>query len=127
MADTIFKILLFMKRRGDISIAQFRDYYENSHAPLCARYSGQVCRYVRRYITPQPHPETGPAAEMAFDVITELWFDQEATYLATLDYITTNIMPDNIIEDEMNLFDRNSFRIAILIECETPIEDLGRS
>lgn len=127
MADTIFKILLFMKRRGDISIAQFQDYYESSHAPLCARYSGQVSRYVRRYITLQPHPETGPAAEMAFDVITELWFDQEATYLATLDYITTNIMPDNIIEDEMNLFDRNSFRIATLIECETSIEDLGRS
>lgn len=127
MAATTFKILLFMKRRPDITVEAFRDYYENSHAPLCAKYSAGVSRYIRRYVDPRPHPETGPAREMDFDVITELWFDDEATFNGTLGYITTSVMPDNIIEDEMNLFDRSSFRIATVVEHETAPGDLGRA
>jgi len=127
MAATTFKILLFMKRRPDITVEAFRDYYENSHAPLCAKYSAGVSRYIRRYVDPRPHPETGPASEMDFDVITELWFDDEATFNGTLGYITTSVMPDNIIEDEMNLFDRSSFRIATVAEHETAPGDLGRA
>ena len=64
---------------------------------------------------------------MDFDVITELWFDDEATFNGTLGYITTSVMPDNIIEDEMNLFDRSSFRIATVVEHETAPGDLGRA
>lgn len=116
--DQTYKILLFMKKRADISTEQFRDYYENNHAPLCEKYSTAVTRYIRRYIDPQPHPETG-AFEDGWDVITELWFDDEELYQGTLGYITTSIMPDEVIEDEKNLFDRSSFRIATVVERES--------
>lgn len=119
-----YKILLFMRKRPDISTEEFRDYYENSHAPLCEKYSTAVSRYIRRYIEPQPHPETG-AFEDGWDVITELWFDDEELYKGTLGYITTSIMPDEVIEDEKNLFDRSSFRIATVVERES--ENLPRS
>ncbi len=119
MTGTTYKILLFMKRRPGMSVKAFRDYYENRHAPLCAQYSAGLTRYLRRYIDPQPHPETGPAGELSFDVITELWFDDEAVFKGTLRYITTTIMPDVIVADEDNLFDRSSFRIATTVECET--------
>lgn len=113
-----YKILLFMKRRPDISVEAFRDYYENSHAPLCEKYSSAVNRYIRRYIDPQPHPETG-VNELPFDVITELWFYDEAVFKGTLAYISSTIMPDEIIADEKQLFDRTSFRIATVVECES--------
>jgi uncharacterized protein (TIGR02118 family) len=119
MAEEIHKIMLFMKRRPDISVAAFREYYETRHAPLCERYAAGMKRYIRRYIDPHPHPETGPAGELPFDVITELWFDDEAVFKATLGYITTSIMPDEIIADEKNLFDRTSFRIATAVERES--------
>ena len=122
MTPTTYKIMLFMKRRPGMSIEAFRDYYENSHAPLCAKNISGVSRYVRRYIDPRPHPETGPVDELPFDVITELWFEDEAVFHATLNYITTTTMPDNIVEDERNLFDRTSFRIATVVERES---DLG--
>lgn len=125
MADTVCKILLFMKRRPDIGVAAFRDYYENSHAPLCEKYTSGVTRYIRRYIDPLPHPETGPAGELPFDVITELWFDDEATFRSTVDYITTTIMPDEIVRDEKNLFDRSSFRIATVVEHESSLAPAG--
>ena len=118
MADQTYKILLFMKRRRDISVEQFRDYYESKHAPLAEKYSSGVSRYIRRYIDPQPHPETGEFTD-APDVITELWFDNEETYRGTLAYITTSLMPDEIIEDEKNLFDRTAFRIATVVEKES--------
>jgi uncharacterized protein (TIGR02118 family) len=119
MAEERYIIALLMKRRSDISVEQFRDYYETKHAPLATKYSAGIKRYVRRYLDPQPHPETGPGGELPYDVITELWFDDEATFKATLGYVTTAIMPDEIIADEKNLFDRSSFKIATVVECDT--------
>jgi hypothetical protein len=122
---TWHKILLMMKRRPDIGVAAFRDYYETKHAPFCAQWSNPRSRYIRRYLDPQPHPETG-LNEPAFDVITELWFEDPADHQRTLAYITTTIMPDAVVEDEKNLFDRSSFRIMTVTECETDPGDLGR-
>jgi len=123
MADQTYKILLFMKRRPDISVEAFRDYYESKHAPLAEKYSSGVSRYIRRYIDPQPHPETGEFTDGP-DVITELWFDNEETYRGTLAYITTSLMPDEIIEDEKNLFDRTAFRIATVVERESDFSNI---
>ena len=117
-----YKILLFMKRRPDISVAAFRDYYETRHMPLAIRGgTAGLKRYVRRYIDPKPHPETGDPGELPFDVITELWFDDEAVFNGTLRYLTTKIMPADIVEDEKHLFDRASLRIATVVECETDL------
>lgn len=113
-----FKILLFMKKRPDITVEAFRDYYETRHAPLAEKYSQGVSRYIRRYVEPQVHPETGAFTDGP-DVITELWFEDEKIYRATLAYITTSLMPDDIVEDEKNLFDRASFRIATVVERES--------
>ncbi|MYM63993.1 EthD domain-containing protein [Pseudomaricurvus sp. HS19] len=113
-----YKILLFMKRRADLSAEAFRDYYENHHAPLCQKYSRGVARYLRRFIEPQVHPETGVWEDPPFDVITELWFDNEEVYKGALAYLTSSVMPDEIIADEKNLFDRSSFRIATVVEHE---------
>jgi uncharacterized protein (TIGR02118 family) len=119
MLDINYKVLLFMKRRPGMTVEAFRDYYENHHAPLCAKYAKNLKRYIRRYIDAQPHPETDMSGEPPFDVITELWFDDEATFKSTLAYITTTIMPDEIVEDEKKLFDRTSFRIATVVERES--------
>jgi uncharacterized protein (TIGR02118 family) len=123
--DGAWKIVLLMKRKPGISVEAFRDYYETHHAPMAEPYSVGVKRYVRRYLDPQNHPETGPGGELPYDVITELWFDDEATFQATLGYVTTAIMPDNVIEDELNLFDRSSFKIATYTEHESDPAKLG--
>jgi uncharacterized protein (TIGR02118 family) len=113
-----YKILLFMKRRPGMSVAAFRDYYEGHHVPLATKHASGINRYIRRYIEQQPHPETGAGEDLAFDVITELWFDNKAIFDGTLHYLTTTVMPDEIVEDEMRLFDRTSMRIATVVECE---------
>jgi EthD domain len=54
-----YKILLFMKRRAGMSVEDFRDYYENHHVPLVTKGAPSLGRYVRRYIEPLAHPDTG--------------------------------------------------------------------
>ena len=118
--QTAYKILLLMKRRPGMSMAEFQDYYENRHVPLALRYdTGVIKRYVRRYLEPRPHAESGTCDELPYDVISELWFDDEAAFRGTLQHLTSNIMSDEVVADEMNLFDRPTMRIATVIECET--------
>ena len=119
MSDRCFKILLMMKRKPGLSVEAFRNYYENHHVPLVTRGASGMTRYLRRYLEPQDHPETGPAGELPWDVITELWFDDEDVFRGTLAHLTTTVMPRAIVEDEEKLFDRDSFRIATVVEHET--------
>ena len=119
MAEDNYKILLFMKRRPGMTFEAFRDYYENQHAPLCVKYASGISRYVRRFLTPHPNPETGASEELPFDVITELWFADEAIFRGTVEYLATSIMPDEVVEDEKRLFDRSKTRMATLVECES--------
>lgn len=119
MADKVYKILLFMRRRPGMCVAEFRDYYENRHVPLCLKYASGITRYVRRYLDPQPHPETGSGEDLGYDVITELWFGDEKIFRGTLKHLSTNLMPGEVIEDERQLFDRTSFRIATCTEIVT--------
>ena len=120
MAETTYKILLFMKRRPGMSVAAFRHYYENHHVPLAVKHGGgvQLARYVRRYLEPWPHAESGTHAELPYDVITELWFDDEAMWRGTVQYLSTTVMADAVVEDELNLFDRMTMRMATVVECE---------
>lgn len=123
MADkTYWKILLLMKRKPGTTMAQFEDYYENRHVPLCAPYMSGIARYFRRFLEPQPHAESGTNEELPYDVITEMWFDDEDSFKGTLGYITTTVMPDEVVQDELKFFHRPTMRIATVVERETVIE-----
>lgn len=115
----MFKILLFMKRRPGMSVDAFRDYYENHHVPLALQSAAGITRYIRRYLDPQPNAETGRNDELEWDVITELWFDDEKVFKGTVRYLSTTVLSDEIIADEMNLFDRSKNRMATVVEHET--------
>jgi hypothetical protein len=43
----------------------------------------------------------------------------EAAFRALVKTLTTAMMPAHIREDEAKLFDRSSFRIATVVECDT--------
>lgn len=124
MNTKTFKILIFLKRRPGMSVEAFRDYYENHHAKLCAKYSTGVDRYMRRFLDPLPDVVTGKTEELPFDVITELWFEKESVFRATVQYMSTSIMPADVIDDEEKLFDRTRIRVSTVVECETDLKSL---
>ncbi len=119
MSAKTYKILLFLKRKPNLSMEDFRDYYENVHARLGEKYAGGLTRYFRRYLQPMPNPETGEDGELPYDVITELWFEDEQVFEGTVKYLATSIMPDEVVEDEKKLFNRSQSRMATVIECDS--------
>jgi hypothetical protein len=119
VATTYYKALIFLKRRPGMSLQEFRDYYENNHVKLCMKYMSGVRRYFRRYVTPFPNPVSGNAAEMDFDVVTELWYDDRALYEKVLEYAAQGVLPADVIADEERVFDRTKGRFASIVECET--------
>jgi hypothetical protein len=121
LATTYYKVFIFLKRRPGTTMQEFRDYYENRHVPLCAKYMAGVRRYFRRYVTPMPNAVTGSVAEMDFDVVTELWYDDRATYDKVLEFAGRGVLPAEVIADEERLFDRTKGRFATVVECETAL------
>lgn len=123
MALKTFKILLFLKRRPGMTMEEFRDYYENIHARLAEKYANGLSRYMRRYLQPMPDPVTGKTEELPFDVVTELWFEEEGIFRSTVEYMSISSMPEEVVEDEKKLFDRTKIKFATVIEFES---DLSR-
>jgi hypothetical protein len=62
----MFKVMILIKRRPDISMDEFIDYYENHHAPLARRIVRNMKGYTRRYLTPLGE------GELPYDVATEI-------------------------------------------------------
>jgi hypothetical protein len=125
MTTPIYKLLLFLKRKSDMSVQDFRDYYENVHSKLCEQYAYGVRRYVRRYVQPLTDPQTGIAAEMDFDVITELWFDDQAIFEKAVELMARGVTLPVIVADEERLFDRSKMRYARVVECDSEAASLG--
>ena len=122
MAEGLHKVLMFMKRRPGMSLAEFRDYYERHHAKLVMKYMGpSVRRYVRRYVAPVANGETGADGELDFDVITELWVEDPAAAAAVLDMAKRGLTPADVVGDELRLFERSSIRFAAVTECDSAL------
>lgn len=119
LQSEVHKLLLFMKRRSDISVGAFREYYESKHVPLCMRYMRGATRYVRRYLEP-----VDGMAEPEFDVITELWFTARAPVDAIIATLRNDAMPDDVIADELEFIDRAKSRFHAVIDVETHLGDV---
>ncbi len=60
----MIKQVVFLRKRADLSMEAFLDYYENQHSQLSKNLGAKPAlpnaqRYVRRYITPEQNPLTG--------------------------------------------------------------------
>lgn len=69
----MFKAMIFLKRRNDMSLTEFVDWWTREHAPLAARLTG-----VRGVHFNVIHSN----GNGDFDGISELWFDDQAAFEA---------------------------------------------
>lgn len=115
----MIKMILLLKRRPDISVADFQSYYEKHHAWLGRKYfDGIACRYMRRYTAPPPGK---PEAIPEFDVITEVWFKDEAAYAASRERLSAPGAMEEIVADEKRLFGGERLRLIVREEHESPM------
>ena len=71
------KLVALISKQPQLSAEEFRDYYEANHAPLVASLLPMIQRYTRSYLPVEPDVP-GDRGDANFDVLTELWFADEA-------------------------------------------------
>ena len=115
----MFKTVCLLKRRDGMSFADFQDYYENHHRKIGEKVLPHGVRYMRRYLHGFPNPVTGEVPELEFDVLTEMWFDDEAAFEAAMAALSEPAIAAEIAEDEERLFDRSKIRFCTIEEHES--------
>lgn len=71
------KAVFLLRRRPDLSVGQFQDYWLNGHAPQIPLDMG-VLRYVQCHVLPETYAHGAPV----FDGMAELWFETMDTFMA---------------------------------------------
>jgi len=69
----VVKAIFLLKRKFGLTHAEFREHYEEVHAPLEIGLLPNIRKSVRNYVTTNVMPDS--VEELDFDCITEIWFD----------------------------------------------------
>ena len=81
----MIKMTILLRRKPEMSHEEFVTYHRHQHAPLFSSLP-EVKQHVRRYVQCHTVPASIPRLPpVAFDGITELWFDDVAGLEAVLD------------------------------------------
>ena len=118
----MFKVIVSIKRRPGLSMEEFIDYYETKHAPLGVSKVPNLKRYVRHFVRPFGNDTYAAGGESPCDVLTELWFDDEADFLQGMAYLSDPETAAIIQADEEKLFDRSSIRFMVMEDHETVLK-----
>ncbi|KAK1569739.1 hype protein [Colletotrichum navitas] len=106
------KMLLFARRRQDLTPTQFHDYYENTHMPLLKNLSGDVfpLSHTRSYVI-RDEPDflarvvLGEQSDFVFDSMAILTWRDEAHFNATFTVYGDENVGKKIKEDEENFIE----------------------
>jgi uncharacterized protein (TIGR02118 family) len=96
----MLKIIALIKRRADVSRAEFRRHYEEIHAPLALRHLDQMSAYVRNHVTSEL--AGGPAG---FDCLSEFWYADRAALRRLLAYLQSDAA-EPIRRDEISFMSK---------------------
>jgi hypothetical protein len=116
----VIKTIAFLKRKAGMSQEAFERYYETRHAPLILSIAPQVCDYRRNFLLPEGAIVMPGLPLLDFDVVTELWYPDEAAYTAALAAFTDPVNAKRIAADEENVFDRAYTRFYVVKESRSP-------
>ena len=122
----MIKQIVFLKKRDDISMEEFIDYYENQHSQLSKRMGAKPAlpnaqRYVRRYVTPEKNPLTGEVIHPGYDCIMEIWWNSREDFEAAMKGLADPAMLEHRMADELKLFASNSNPVVTVEEHESPV------
>ena len=117
----MIKLIMPIKRRPGMTVAEFRTYYETRHRLIGEKYlSGYASRYLRRYTNPT-RDRDGQIRDPDYDVFLEIWYPDEATMVACSKRLGSAEARKEISEDEARLFDLSSMRSYVIEEHESDL------
>lgn len=122
----MFKQICFFRKRPDMTMDEFLDYYENQHSQLSKRMGRApamtgALRYVRRYLTPEQNPVTGEVIDPGFDCLMEIWWPSREEFVEAQARIRAADRLPFVIEDEKKLFASHSNPVCSVEEYDSPM------
>lgn len=118
----MIKVVMPMKRRPGMSVAEFREYYESKHRLIGEKYlKGFASKYMRRFTNPTTDRD-GQLRDPEYDVFLEIWYPDQETMEACGKLLGSPDAQREIREDEEKLFDMRFMRSYVVDEC---VSDLG--
>lgn len=122
----MIKQVVFLKRRPDLTMEEFMNYYENQHSQLAKKLGAKPSlpnaqRYVRRYITPEKNPLTGELLQSGYDCIMEIWWNTREDFDKAMKGLSDPQFLQARMEDERKLFASNSNPVCIVEEHDSPV------
>jgi len=117
----MFKQICFFRKRPDMTMDQFLDYYENQHSQLSKRQGRAPSlpgaqRYVRRYLKAERNPVTGQVIDPGYDCIMEIWWNSREDFERSQAIISSPDRLPFVKEDELNLFASHDNPVCSVIE-----------
>lgn len=110
------KSIAMLRRRRDLTLQAFVDYYEHRHAPLILSLLPGIVDYRRNFALFEGAFVSAGAAPFDFDVVTELWFADRAAYDGAMALATREDIAARIAADEENFLDRSATRMFLVEE-----------
>jgi hypothetical protein len=129
----MFKQLCFFRKRPDMTMEQFMDYYENQHSQLSKKMGlkpslPNATRYVRHYLKPEKNPVTGEIHDSGYDCLMEIWWNSRADFEASQAIISSPERLPHTMADEKNLFATHANPIcSIAAEHDSPMGPNGEA
>ena len=129
----MFKQICFFRKRPDMTMDEFMDYYENQHSQLSKRQGRapsipNARRYVRRYLKAEKNPVTGQIIDPGYDCIMEIWWDSREDFENSQKIIASPERIDFVKEDESHLFaSHDNPVVSVIEEYDSPMGPNGEN
>ncbi|MCT2399876.1 EthD domain-containing protein [Novosphingobium mangrovi (ex Huang et al. 2023)] len=128
----MFKQICFFRKRPDMSMDEFLDYYENQHSQLSKNAGLQpaipnAVRYVRRYLTPEKNPITGQIHDPGFDCLMEIWWNSREDFERSQAIISSPERREITKADEERLFAGHANPVCSVVDYDSPMGPHGEA
>ena len=128
----MLKQLCFFRKRPDMTMDEFMDYYENQHSQLAKKMGAQpaipnAVRYVRRYLVPEKNPVTGQIHDPGYDCIMEIWWNSREDFERSQAIISSPERLPMTKADEEKLFASHANPVVTCVEYDSPMRPGGEA
>jgi uncharacterized protein (TIGR02118 family) len=114
----MYKVMAFLTRKPGMTRDEFRDYYENKHAPLIGQLTPKMAAYKRNYVNLNGAFKRDEDL-ITFDVITEMEFEDQAACERWFEAFQVPDVFAQISADENNFLDRSRMLVCTVDREQT--------